>query len=286
MNTVGNYVRSFPYPVMEEGNLSFPLGSYEVELVDRTLSESAGAKIISVMHHVKNARLIQSMLQSGKFAYGCAVASPLTGYRKFFQSKHPQHEITWDSGHVLGNVQFSPAIFCKEPVCNHVLSPDCDVSDLWIGKSVNFAIGAKVAISAPYTLSSSVQHMLRFRKNENVSPGQMQAGICEDGDFRFDVDVSQDVFKTILNPQDGEGPLRRAIVINAMSACLALLAKDYGNDSGDSPSWKNIPNLVSLSDEIHSAGLPLWDADDFCPEKTATALYPYILQGGSDDSDT
>jgi len=285
MTAVGNYVRAFPHPVLEEGNLSFERGLYDVQLKDIAVSRDNGAKRVRVVHRVENARLIEKMLDRGKFAYGCAIASPLTGYRRFFRSDNPEHEVAWNGDSVLGNVSFSPAIFCQEAVYNCVLSESDDVCDLWIGKSVNFEIGTKVAISVPYTLSSSVQHMLRFCPSESVAPGQIQAKICADADFRFDVEVSKDVYRVICAPREGEGLLRRAVVINAMSACLALLAKDYGDTNADSP-WREIPNLVSLSDDIESRGLPAWDQQDFSPEKTATALYPYAFQGDSDVQDT
>ncbi|MCY4244992.1 MAG: hypothetical protein OXE47_06690 [Gammaproteobacteria bacterium] len=290
-NAPGNYyVRSFPYPVLEEGNMSFDIGLYTVDLTDVTSPQNKEIKKVRAEHRIENAGLISRMLDNRTFAYGCAVASPLTGYRKFFSSDDANQEIFWHGDAVLGSIVFSPIIFCQKSVSNYVLSRDDGVCDFWIGKSVNFQVGAKVAISSPYTMSSSLHSLLRFCANESLSPGQIHARICADTNFRFDIDINPDIYRLICNPRgENELSLKRAVIINAMTACFSLLAKNYGdidNDLSDYSSWEEIPNLVTLSAEVKSLDLPLWDEDGFSPEKTATAIYPYTIPMISDAHDS
>ena len=75
---------------------------------------------------------------------------------------------------------------------------------------------------------------------------------------------------------------RRNIMTHIVSAALALLRKDYGEDDGEE-GWRTHGNLKALAEYFEAQGLPLW-VDDFHPERVATALYPHLFpQSGEED---
>ena len=83
-------VRSLPYPVLEDGNLSYPEGEYTV-----AIALQADGKSVIVHHRVKAAPFLDRLLAEDKAQYGCLVSIPLTGYRRLHLSRDVNQPVEW-----------------------------------------------------------------------------------------------------------------------------------------------------------------------------------------------
>ena len=75
---------------------------------------------------------------------------------------------------------------------------------------------------------------------------------------------------------------------NVVTACLALLQRDFSDDGGqEEDGWQSDRNLMALADYLEENDVPHWtEVDDFRPEEVATHLYPHLVEdvskGGPD----
>lgn len=264
-------VRSFPYPALDEGSLSFPDGSYEVEI-----QAVAGRHAAHVQHDIQSAPLIRRLVEEGKAACACVVSVPVTGYRRLFLEKSFGQTIKWDEFSVGEPPVFQPRVICLEDI-EHSLSENDGVHRLWVGQKVIFPKGAKIAFSAPRRLMSSMTSLLSFKKIFDKNAKQISVDPCSEEGFYFKVSVQADLFDFLQQPGEGNHLLRRSIMVHAISACFALLARQYSNREDEEDGWQAYPNLLALSTEMEGKGLTLWDEEDFHPEEAATVMCPYHL---------
>ena len=271
MPGVSEAVRSFPYPALDEGSLSFPDGNYEVEI-----QPVASRHVAHVKHNIQGAPLIYQLVEKGKAACVCVVSVPVTGYRRLFFEKGFKQTIEWDGASVGEPPVFQPRVVCLEDI-EHTLGGNDGVHRLWLGQKVVFPKGAKIAFSAPRRLMSSMTSLLSFEKISDKSAKQISVDPCSEEGFYFRVSVQADLFDFLQQPGEGNHLLRRSIMVHAISACFSLLARQYNNRDDEEDGWRAHPNLLALSAEMESKNLTLWDEEGFHPEEAATEMCPYHL---------
>ena len=266
MARFSDVVRSFQFPVLEEGNLSFPQGEY-APTIDH---HGCTARI---EHRVVKASLIEHFVNKGKATCCCIVSIPKTAYRELHQYEGFHQKIEWDSDWAGELPILRPLIVCQETF-PHYLKEEDGVNDLWIGKRIEFQKGAKIAIGPDFRPMSAMQSLLSIAKDLTLNEGQIHIDPCVEDGFYFKVGVSENLYKFLQSP-NGSGHLehRNSIMTHAVSSCFVILAKDYSGNGGE--DWQNHSNLRALAREIKSRGLPAWYEDDFKPEKVATAWHPH-----------
>ena len=154
------------------------------------------------------------------------------------------------------------------------------VAALWHGLSVRLLKGAKLLIAPPFQLRSSLLQLLSFELDEHLGDGQFEVRPDTNDGFKFIVALAADLHGFLRHPRALRN--RRNIMTHIVSAALALLRKDYGEDDGEE-GWRTHGNLKALADYLEAQGLPLW-VDGFHPERVATALYPHLFpQSGEED---
>ena len=62
-----------------------------------------------------------------------------------------------------------------------------------------------------------------------------------------------------------------------VTACLALLQRDFQEDSEEDGGWKSLRNLRAFAEFLERENLGHWSDEEFFPEKVATKLYPHSL---------
>ena len=280
MPSLSDFVRTFPYPVLDEGNLSFPEGEYTPKFYPDPSGSAA-----NIQHQVNNAALIVNWVREGKAVCGCAVSIPITGYRKFFPSPAFDQKVEWDKESV-GQLPFlQPSIVCCKDI-KHTLKRADGVHDRWVGKEIHLAKGTKVAIGPTFRPMSSMQSLLSIEKNKDTSDlAQIRIRTCSDDGFYFKVLVQPDLYAFLQQPGGNGRELHcRSILIHAVSCCFSILANEYGNDGTSDEGWRSYANLRALHEQMESEGLKTWDTDDFYPEEAATTMWPHrIPLGGQDD---
>ena len=277
MPTNSDVVRSFPFPVLEEGNLSFPDGEYAPEIKTNENDDCS----VTINHRVTKAPFVERLVGCGEATCCCTVSIPVTGYRKLFTSPDGfEQTIQWDSEWVGEPPVLRPLIVCKEST-SHIFEKDDGVHELWVGRKITFSKGAKIALGPALRPVSSIQSLLSIEKDETLSPGCLRIEACPDQGFYFCVKVASNLFGFLQNPGGGDrNKHSRSILIHAVSSCFAVLSKDSQNENsenGDGGGWGEYSNLRALAGDMESKNLPLWDEDGFCPEVAATALYPHLV---------
>lgn len=266
-------VRAFPYPVWEEGNLSFPSGRYEP-----TISVGRDGYSAEVVHGLSGMPLVERMLSSEHAGYVCAVSVPITSYRSLVVSTTGnRHTVSWEKNQVGEPPYLRPLIVCLRAL-DHVLTEADGVSSAWVGKRVRMQKGAKLVLGPFFRTASSLQHLLAIHRDSSLNPGTFRMGDPSSNDgFYFNVHVADDLYWFIQRPPEDSGLMhRKSILTHVISCCFEHLRKRFGKREDDEEDgWRSFRNLVALADEMERKELRIWDDDDFSPEEAATALYPH-----------
>lgn len=262
-----NSVRSHDHPMLESGNLSFPMGRY---VVDFRPGEDRSS--FTIRHRIEGAALISRLVEARQARFVCIVSSPISSYRKTHVSETPQHEVRWSADELGEPPMFTPVIVCSEAQ-EITLSADGDgVHAIWDRERVTLHRGARLALGSVIRLESSILHLLSLHEDTHLRDGQFVVEI-ETEPFRFRVNVGGDLHRFLRYPTDEN---RKNIMTHIVTACLARLQHEHAFDDGDS-GWRSHRNLKAFSEYLTSRGFGHWGDGDFRPEKVATALYPHVL---------
>ena len=280
MATKSDEVRAFPYPVLEEGNLSFPDGEYTPDF-----KKGDDGYSVYVRHIVHRAPLIKRLVQDKQAVCCCTVSIPTTGYRRLHVAEEGafQQQIKWDPDQVSEPPFVRPLIVCRKAI-RHTLNQEDGVHEVWVGEKIELEKGTKIALAPTLRTKSSMQSLLLFERDDSLEKGQMRVVLCTEGGFYFKVKMVSDLCDFIQKPGGDERYLHRdSILAHAVSACFALLAKDYAKDGEDEDGWRSYPNLRALAADMEGKGLSRWHMDDFCPEQAATSMHPHRIPSSEED---
>ncbi len=269
----------FSYPVLVKGNMSFPEGEYDTEFEIGSDGYSA-----TVVHKVRGAPLIETLVNERRAACSCVLSIPITGYRRFFKGDTFRQKINWQKDWVGEPPVIRPLILCSEDM-EYTLSEEDGVHEEWVDRKIFFKKGMKIALGDFVRLTSSMESLLSVEKDDLLEPGQMSVRPCSEHGFYFQIRVASDLY-AFLQKWGGEDRYlhRRSILTHAVSAGFSLLAKDYGKSEGEGEDvWQSYANLRALASEMESKGLEIWDTENFCPEEAATKMYPHRIPIAQDD---
>lgn len=268
----GEVSRSIPYPVLEDGNLSYPEGQYQVSIVPD------GNVSVVVDHQLQGAPFINRQLVQDKCRFGCLVSVPLTGYRKLELSKDPRQVVQWDIDVIGEPPMLRPIVVTIEEFTCKLDSSD-GVNEAWRNRTITFPKGARLALRGYLKAFSSLNQLLEIVKDPNLPAGSLEVQPCSEEGYYFKVKVATDLFSFI---QDHRGYQlhRGSILTHIASRCFEILKQNYGpahDDNEDEGNWRQFRNLLALSELLEQNDLSIWDEDEFSPEKVATRLYPHKL---------
>ena len=270
-------VRSFAWPVLQRGNTSYPDGSYNAEIEPGTDRRS-----FQITHDIRGAPLIARLIDEERACYACIVASPIASYRMIHTSGSPTHHVEWSLDDLGAPPLFIPLVVTTSEV-RRTLDADADgVAALWHGREIRLLKGSKLMIAPPFQLRSSLQQLLIFQVDEQLSAGQFEVRPDTNDGFKFIVVMAPDLHHFLMHPRAPDH--RRNIMTHIVSSAFASLRHDYREDDG-AEGWRSHGNLVALAHYLEDQGLPVWDEDRFHPERVATALYPHRLPPAGEDDD-
>ena len=275
--SLSNAIRAHNYPVLEAGNLSYPDGRYTVDL-----SPGSDRTSFTLKHQIEGAPLIVLLLKEKRAKYVCTVSSPISAYRRTHVSDEAAHEIRWDMEDLGEPPLFTPMILCNAS-SNLVLNQDRDgVHSLWHGVRISLQQGSRLALGNVIQLRSSIFNLLLFSKKEDLREGMFFVE-AETEPFLFRVNLSPELHKFLQFASGGQ--TREHIMTHIVTACFALLQREFADDNDEEGGWQTHRNLLALAEFLENSGLPHWsDSENFHPEQVATALYPHILPR-EDDGD-
>ena len=267
---------SLPYPALEEGNLSYPRGTY------RGAAKSLkNGKSVRVTHRLENAGFIEQQIKEGRAEYGCLLSVPVTGHRELRRSSSPSQDVEWDIG-IVGEPPIIRPIVVAVKDIKHTFSASDDVADIWVGRKIEIPKGARLARDT-FLRSSvpSMQSLLNFIKDDTLSEGSFFVSADVNHGYRFNVYVAPDLFEFLGKP-GLDDRLRMSIASHVVTCCFGILKQEFSNEE-DGADFTEHSNLRMLKDLFEADDLALWTEDDFKPELAATRLYPLVFPDSADD---
>lgn len=276
--TLSNWIGSHTYPVLEDGNLSFPRGEY---FVDPT--PGADGASLSLEHSISGAPLISRLLEEKVALYVCILSSPVSSYRRTYTSSEATHRVAWNREDLGEAPLFTPMILCRELRDIGLQSDRDGVHELWNGVTVKLERGFRLAIGPVIQLRSSILELLTLLPDSKLNNGCFEVGALTEGAFTFQVRLNPKLHRFLQYPGEDQA-LRANIMTHVVSACFSLLRRDFADDDGEE-GWQSHRALQALAQHLEQKGIPCWDEEGFHPEHAATALYPHrIPKHGSEDA--
>lgn len=260
-------VRSFPWPVLEAGNGAFSRGVYAVDIEHKDRGRS-----FELSHRIQGAALIERWIDERRVGFACAVAAPVSAYRRLHRSSEPSHLVQWDPDDLGAHPLFTPMIVSATAMRFKIEARRDGVNALWDGRIVDLAQGARLAIGPTFALQSGLLGLLDFRQDDERENGQFRVEASSEGGFRFNVYLAPDLHRFLRSHR--QEAIGWNIMTHIVSTALAQLQRKHYHDDGEE-GWQSYANLVSLAEELERKGLPHWAEDAFQPELAATTLYPH-----------
>lgn len=271
-DTDSSATRAQPHPVLEAGNVSFPNGRYAVEF-----SPHKGGPCCTLKHGIEYASLIRRLLDEGAARYCCTVSSPVSSYRGIHFSEHASQEIAWNPADMGEPPLFTPMVIASESRTVQLCSDRDDVHRIWNGQTVEIKTGCRLAVGPVVRIKPTLLHLLRFNQDMELAPGRFRVA-AESQPFQFVVALSADLHRFLRYGK--EDAIWRHIMTHVVTACFALLQRDFSTIDGDEMDGGDDRNLEALEDFLEQRELPHWEDEDFRPEEVATALYPHLVDDG------
>ena len=262
-----NAIRSDHHPILESGNLAFPRGRYTLDFQpgDNRLS-------CTLIHRIEQAPLITRLIETGQAQYGCVVSAPVSSYRKTHLSADAQQTVSWRAEDLGEPPLFTPMVLCMETFQLTLDASADGLHRIWDGQAVTLHKGTRLALGSVIQFEASIIHLLSMQEDSSLQPGQFAVD-PQTEPFRFIVRLSAELHRFLRYDHSAH---RTNIMTHVVTACLALLQRQFGDDDDES-GWKSHRNLVAFADHLANHQLGHWTDDDFQPEKAATALYRLIV---------
>ena len=264
-------VRSLPYPALEDGNFSFPDGSYQV------FSQpfgNLGTEIV-LRHQLTGAPFIENLISRGEAKFACSVSVPKTGYRKLHLADTSEQNITWNLDIVGEPPMLRPLILYVGDDLEYDLTSEDGVAQVWENRKIEVPKGARLARGRYLRQVATIGSLLSARIKDEMKNGSFVVTVNTNKGFYFCIEAAPDIFHFLQNPQDNLA-WRDSILTHAVSQCFNILKAEYGAPKEDDDSenhWNQHSNLRALADWLTAKSMLHWSDDDFNPVKTATELY-------------
>lgn len=261
-----NAVRLPLFPALEAGNISFPNGKYTVEC-----EPGDDKRSFIIKHRIEGAPLIARLLEENKALYVCTVSSPKSSYRKTHKSESEKQVIEWDNNDLGEPPLLTPMIVSAIPINGIQLDATKDgVHKIWHNQTITLKKGSRLALGILIQIqSSSILSLLSFEKDKSLGKGEFYVVPETEGNFRFLVRLNPELHSFLRRKGD---EIRTHIITNIVTACLALLQREFKED------WESYHNLKIFADHLENKGLAHWsDEGSFYPERVATQLHPHNI---------
>ena len=129
------------HPVLEAPNSAFPKGRYRAELEQ----DPNQPLTFTVRHQVRNARLVDSLIEAGQAHYLTVLSCPVSAYRESFPSDTAIQRIAGDPGNFGQSPSIVAMVVCRSKVSVTLSSEAHDVGADWDGRTLTLESGARLA---------------------------------------------------------------------------------------------------------------------------------------------
>lgn len=266
-----NSIGAHGHPLLEDGNMSFPRGTYLTEIVGGDDEQS-----MKLTHRVTHAPLIERLLREGVAGYACIVSSPKSFYREAHRSDVPGHTIRWDRAKMGEPPLFTPLVYCRHPRDIQLDAERDGVHEIWDGVIIQLSEGSRLAVGHVFDLRSSFTRMLRIRLNEELE-SRIRVEYANESSC-FVAEVGPHLHRFLKNASPGS-PTRCNVMTTIVTACFAYIREHYPQEE----RIEEERTLVALAAHLREKHGKAWTDDGFAPEEAATALFPHRLDEESSE---
>ena len=260
-----NSIGAHGHPLLEDGNMSFPRGTYCTEIVGGQDEQS-----MELTHSIAHAPLIERLLKDRVAKYACIVSSPKSFYRVAHRSGVPSHTVQWDRTKMGEPPLFTPLVYCQHHRDITLDAGRDGVHEVWDGITVHLREGSRLAVGHVFDLRSSFTRMLRIRLKEELG-SRIRVEYANESSC-FVAEVGPDLHRFLKSASPGS-PTRCNVMTTIVTACFAHLREHYPSEDG----IEEERTLVALAAHVRERHGKSWTDDGFAPEEAATALFPHKL---------
>ncbi|MCH9852537.1 MAG: hypothetical protein K0U45_03445 [Alphaproteobacteria bacterium] len=282
---MANIVHTMPYPVLEDGNLSYNDGKYKTDITPLNNGNS-----VQIKHHISGAPFLEKLLQQNKAQFACTIALPKTSYRKLHIADEGQQIVQWDKSFVAEPPLLRPLLLATEEI-KHCFTEKDGVANVWHGQEVIVPKGARMACSTYFQPNASIIGMLHMIKDDRLAEGTFEVDSLSEYGFVFQVKLPPNFHRFVHFPDADQKELWHNIHVLFLTQCLRILQIRFNtsDDSDTENNWQQHINLRTLADMLEEKGILHWSDDDFKPELAATKLknlfVPNIAQANEDNAE-
>lgn len=228
----------------------------------------------TVKHEIEKAPFITRLVEEGRAAFACIVSSPISSYRKTHSSRGPRQRIECAQVDLGEPPMFTPLVVCTDQIVRTLDAQTDGVDSIWHGQTITLYKGSRLAVGSIIRLEASMAHLLTMHADASLEPGQFFVEEQTEP-YQFSVKLHPDLHRFLRYKSD-QHVQRHNIIVNIVTACLALLQREWGAGDDDK-DWESVPNLKAFAAHLDARDIPHWTEVDFIPEKAATKLYPLKL---------
>ena len=261
--------RALAWPVLSAGNGSFANGVYSV-----SLSFQVPGRSFILNHEIEGAGLVTNWIENDQVRFACAVADPVSAYRKIHVAVLPHHVVEWDPDDLGSHPLFTPLIVSASDIRHRVDAERDGLHPLWHGHTLELTRGSRIAICSTFAFQSGLLGLLKFALGKELPPGRFKIDPNHEEGFKFNVQLASDLFEYLQSHR--REMAGGNIMTHVVSAALARLQREYALDDGEE-GWKSYANLVALADWLAERKLGHWSDKDFDPALVATDLHPHQM---------
>ncbi len=269
---------------MTVGNLDYHSGnSYQVIPI-----EPRGEGNRRIQHRLEGRNLVRQLIEEGKGVFSCAIVSTWSSYRgiELVEADTVQmtetlvvaeQELKSQTRHYSSPTSFQPQIIATENVSKIELTEKHGVDDIFVGHKISIPRAARVAYAPYFRIEALSQSILKIKEDQNLPKGCFEVSGVKENGFYFLVKMSTDLFGWVKNPGLAHKH-QKSILCFALSQGLEILNKEYFEHK----SWKEFANLNYLYSHLKRINAPLWDHEEFSPNRAVALWLPHEFDASED----
>ena len=274
------------YPLLTPGGLDYTeKHTYEIE---QTRDRSKSKDTIGILHRICGDNLVSQLILNDKALFACVIVSPWCAFRcvetavgtptQTDGTLQLEQCVLMQTEEFSFPVMFQPLVVTHSEVNNIVASQLHGLDPIWFEQSLNFPVGAMIALQPFWNAKTVMQSILQLKrvKDDSLRSGSFEVKEVNEKGFYFCVEVSSELFDSLRNPESFEH--RDSIYSMALTQGFEILRAKYG----ERDVWSEQQNLKLLYGMLKERELPTWDEVDFLPNQVVAALHPHVVKSASE----
>ena len=231
------------YPSLQVADRSFPKATYQHDC-----KTSDGRASVYVVHKLTKAKFIQTQIDGGRAMYGCIAFSVHTGCKKLFLSSKSNQTFEWNQFTQGELTELRPVVVGVKDF-NHTFTVADEVDDTWIGKSIYFPKGARLASTVK---AFAVSSRGAFPAGNGDQTGQVKKRLIEEFDSEHLATMRRTLIKESTTEMQIEfirefcarGSFEKWVQQNLLKDLKCLNASDVLQDKLSESKFTNMPREV------------------------------------------